>query len=153
MTELARGSGQFVLDLADQGFVIETEWYWRISDGAGVFSARTAARDLLHPLAWFARDRFAIDAIAVDGDNEAVRFAVAGVPSEIRIEPGCDRERVERFVTALNRALAAADVRHTFALAVPRRYELRGVLLADDQRAQVAGEPWWLAPANRSDWR
>jgi hypothetical protein len=151
--ELARGSTRRVFNLAREGFIIETEWYWRIVDGAGVFSARTAARDLLHPLAWFARDRFTIDAIAIDPDDEGVRFAVAGVPGAVRLEPGFDRLRVDRFVIGLNRVLAAAEVGQTFVLAVPRRYELRGILVPDSERALVAGDPWLLAPANRSDWR
>jgi hypothetical protein len=152
VNDLARGSARRVFDVSREGFVIETEWYWRIVDGVGVFSARTAARDLLHPLAWFARDRFAIDSIAIDPDNDGLSLAVAGVPAAIRLWRGYDRQRVDRFVMALNRALAAAEVRHTFALAVPRRFELRGVLVPDDQRALIAGEPWWISPANRSDW-
>lgn len=153
MNDLARSSARRIFDVSREGFVIETEWYWRIVDGVGVFSARTAARDLLHPLAWFARDRFAIDGIEIDPDNDGLTLAVAGVRGAIRLWRGYDRQRVDRFVTALNAAFAAADVGYTFALAVPRRFELRGVLVPDDQRALVAGEPWWLAPSNRSNWR
>jgi hypothetical protein len=110
------------------GFVIDSEWYWRIFEGDARFEdapGRTAARDFLHPLARLAGDRFSLDDIAVDPDGDGVSFRVAAHPVAIR----CRGLRVDRFVEAINRELAAAKLDLAFAIVESRRYELRGVLL------------------------
>src|SRR5262249_23533878 len=110
------------------GFVLESEWYWRIFEGdARVDDApgRTAARDFLLPLAGLARRRVALDDCVVDADGEGVRFQLAGHAVEIR----CRGMRVDDFVAAINRELAAAAIDLRFAIVESRRYELRGVLV------------------------
>jgi hypothetical protein len=112
------------------GFVLESEWYWRIFEGDARFDdapGQTAARDFLWPLAALARGQFALDDIVVDGDGEGVRFRIAGHAVEIR----CRGLRVDDFVAAINRELAAAAIDQRFAIVESRRYELRGVLVTD----------------------
>ena len=53
------------------------------------------------------------------------------VPVAIKIYAGSDRVAVNHFVGDLDRALRDAKLGYQFALVVPRRYELRGVLLTD----------------------
>jgi hypothetical protein len=120
------------------GFVLESEWYWRIFEGDARFEdapGQTAARDFLWPLAGLAKGRFALDDIAVDPDGDGVRFRVADRPVVIR----CRGLRIEQFVAAINDALAAAELEVRFAIAPSRRYELRGVLVGNDQaRSRIA---------------
>jgi len=109
------------------GFVIESEWYWRIFEGDARFDdapGSTAARDFLHPLAGLARGQFALDDITVDADGDGVQFRIAGHSAAIR----CRGLRIEDFVAAINRELAAAALESRFAIVESRRYELRGVL-------------------------
>jgi hypothetical protein len=110
------------------GFVLESEWYWRIFEGDARFDdapGKTAARDFLWPLAGLARGRFALDGIAIDLDGDGVRFRVAEHPVAIR----CRGLRIEQFVASINDALAAAELDVRFAIVESRRYELRGVLV------------------------
>ena len=119
------------------GFVLESEWYWRIFEGDARFDdapGRTAARDFLWPLAGVARGQFALDDVVIDADGDGVRFQLAGRPVEIR----CRGMRIDDFVTAINRELAAAAIDLRFAIVESRRYELRGVLVAGDERDRVA---------------
>ena len=111
------------------GFVLESEWYWRIFEGDARFDdapGKTAARDFLQPLAGLAKGRFALDEIAVDPDGDGVQFRVADRPVAIR----CRGLRIEQFVASINVALAAAELDVRFAIVESRRYELRGVLIA-----------------------
>jgi hypothetical protein len=113
------------------GFVLESEWYWRIFEGDARFDdapGKTAAHDFLWPLAGLAKGRFALDAIAVDPDGDGVRFRVADRPIAIR----CRGLRVEQFVASVNDALAAAELDVRFAIVESRRYELSGVLVGKD---------------------
>ena len=121
------------------GFVLESEWYWRIFEGDARFDdapGKTAARDFLQPLAGLAKGRFALDEIAVDPDGDGVQFRVADRPVAIR----CRGLRIEQFVASINVALAAAELDVRFAIVESRRYELRGVLVPRDEtvRCRVA---------------
>lgn len=110
------------------GFVLESEWYWRIFEGSAAFDeapGATAARDFLSPLAALARGRFALEAIAVDADGDGVHFRIADQPVAIR----CRGLRIDRFIAAINQSLAAARIDLSFAIVESRRYELRGVLV------------------------
>jgi hypothetical protein len=121
------------------GFVLESEWYWRIFEGDARFDdapGKTAARDFLWPLAGLAKDRFALDDIAVDPDGDGVRFRVADHAVAIR----CRGLRIEQFIASVNDALAAAELDVRFAIVESRRYELRGVLVDknDAVRSRIA---------------
>lgn len=137
-------------NLGARGFVIENEWYWRITENAQTFDANAALRDFLLPLVRLAKDTIAITDARVDGD--LVLFALANEPTAIRVAPGVhDRVAVNHFIGDLNRVLAAS--KHAFALVVPRRYELRGVWLTEDELAQLAGSSELLVPSGRPSWR
>jgi hypothetical protein len=121
------------------GFVLESEWYWRIFEGDARFDdapGKTAARDFLWPLAGLAKDRFALDDVAVDPDGDGVRFRIADRPVAIR----CRGLRIEQFVASINDALAAAELDVRFAIVESRRYELSGVLVGKDEavRGRIA---------------
>ncbi len=114
------------------GFVLDSEWYWRIFEGEATLGDQpgaAAAREFLIPLARLAKDRVAIDQIAIDPDGDGVSFRVADQPVAIR----CRGLRIDRFVDAVNRSLADAKVDLAFAIVESRRYELRGVLVASNE--------------------
>jgi hypothetical protein len=109
------------------GFVIQSEWYWRINEGDARFDdapGSTAARDFLRPLAGLARGQFALEDIIVDADGDGVQFRIAGHSVAIR----CRGLKLDEFIAAINRELAAAEVATRFAIVESRRYELCGVL-------------------------
>jgi hypothetical protein len=136
--------------LGQRGFAIENEWYWRISENAQSFEVTAAVRDFLGPLARVAKDTVSITQITSGGDE--VSFVLADEAVTIKLASGThDRVALNHFVGDLNRALSAS--RHAFALVSPRRYELRGVLLACDELAQLAGDPMVLIPSSRPSWR
>jgi hypothetical protein len=142
------------IDFASTGFVLDSQWYWDLFEGGASFADAPAAhvtRDFLAPLARLARDRFAIDQIEPDRDE--VRFVVASHPVVIRFGAATsERVLIDRFVCSLNAGFVAAKVGHAFALVVPRRYELRGVLIADDERGAVANDPSIRMPSDRTAW-
>ncbi len=110
------------------GFVIDSDWYWRIFEGDARFgdaAGATAARDFLRPLAGLAKDQVTIDQIAIDSDGDGVTFRLAERPVAIR----CRGLRVEQFVEAINRSFVEAKLELAFAIVAARRYELRGVLM------------------------
>lgn len=110
------------------GFVLDSDWYWRIFEGEATLGdnpGEAAAKDFLMPLARLARDHVAIDAIAIDPDGDGVSFVIGDHPVSIR----CRDLRVDHFVDAVNRSLADAKVELAFAIVESRRYELRGVLI------------------------
>ncbi len=114
------------------GFVIDSEWYWRIFEGSARFDdepGATAVRDFLRPLAGLAKDHVVIDQIEIVGDGDGVQFRIAAHPVAI----ACRGLRIERFVDAINQGLAAAKLDLAFAIVESRRYELRGVLLPADE--------------------
>jgi hypothetical protein len=140
------------MDLARLGFAIENEWYWKITEGAQTFDAVAAVRDFLAPLARHAKGKLSITDIASEVDE--VQFALGDITYSIRLFVGCsDRVALTHFVTDLDRALYAARTGYQFALVVPRRYELRGVLLTDDELAALSGSSMLLVPPTRPSWR
>ncbi len=143
------------IDLAATGFVLPAHWYWDLFEGGTTITeapAEHATRELLAPLARSAKGRFAIDAIAADADGGGVQFVVADHPAAIRFATGAsDRVLVDRFVGALN--LSLARVKHAFAIVVPRRYEVRGVLIPADELAALARDPSVRMPSDREPWR
>ena len=138
------------LDLASAGFAFRAEWYWRIAEGDGVFDP-FAARACLVPIAHLAADRFVIDAIVADPLARTLAFTLEAERHAIAIARGPARVAADHFVTALNELLATYDV--AFALVIPRRYELRGVLLPRSALADHARDPLVLAPSDRTSWR
>jgi hypothetical protein len=121
------------------GFVLDSDWYWRIFEGDARFDdapGKTAARDILWPLAGLAKGRFALDDVAVDPDGDGVRFRIADHPVAIC----CRGLRLDQFVASINDALAAAELDVRFAIVESRRYELSGVLVGKDDavRGRIA---------------
>lgn len=135
------------MNLAAAGFVIENEWYWRITENAQTFDVTAAVRDFIAPLARYAKGKLAITDIAADLDE--VRFMLGDTQVEIRISGGVsDRVAINHFIGDLNLAIAATGL--AFALVAPRRYELRGVLLTEPELAAIAGTSALLVPTARS---
>jgi hypothetical protein len=135
------------MNLAAAGFVIENEWYWRITENAQSFDVAAAVRDFVAPLARHAKGKFAITEIAADLDE--VRFQLGETQVEIKISAGVsDRVAINHFIGDLNHAIAATGF--AFALGAPRRYELRGVLLTESELASLAGTAALLVPTARS---
>ena len=131
------------MELTRVGFVIENEWYWKITEGAKTFDAVAAVRDFLAPLARHARGKLAITDIASEVDE--VRVQLGDVACSIRIYASeSDRVAVNHFIADLDRALAGSA--YQFALVIARRYELRGVLLTDEELRALASDPALIAP-------
>ena len=140
------------MDLARIGFAIENEWYWKITEGAQTFDAVAAVRDFLAPLARHAKGKFAITDIASEVDE--VRFTIGDTTFSVRLFVGAnDRITLNHFVSDVDRALHAARTGYQFALIVPRRYELRGVLLTDEEIGLLSGDSALLVPPSRPSWR
>jgi len=138
------------MDLSRAGFAIEHEWYWKITEGAQTFDAIAAVRDFLAPLARSAKGKLAITEIESEVDE--VRFALGEVTHSIKIFAGVsDRIAVNHFVGDIDRALAGTG--YQFALIVPKRYELRGVLVTDEELRQLGGNPALLVPTARPSLR
>src|SRR5262245_61887635 len=138
------------MDLASAGFAFAAEWYWRIvEESDGTFGA-IGARACLLPLARLAGDRFALDEIAAV-DEHIVEFRLDGALVAIDVQLSRPRIAADHFVSDLNRQLRALDC--AFALVVPRRYELRGVLLPRAALADHVRDPFVIAPSDRSAWR
>ncbi len=136
--------------LEQRGFVIENEWYWRITENAQTFEAVAAVRDFMAPLARLAKGT--VDITDLTSEGAEVHFNLAGEAVAIRIAPGThDRVAINHFVGDLNRLLSPTH--HAFALVAPRRYELRGVLLTDDELTALAGNSMMLVPSGRPSWR
>jgi hypothetical protein len=138
------------MNLASAGFAFGAEWYWRIVETDGTFGAR-AARACLLPLARLAQDRFVLEDIVAEQDDRIVRFRLDGVPIALAVGIAPARYAADRFVIDLN--LHLRRLGHAFALVVPRRYELRGVLLPRSALADHARDPLVLAPSDRTAWR
>lgn len=135
------------MNLVAAGFAIENEWYWRINENAQSFDVTAAVRDFLAPLARHAKGKVAIRDIAADLDS--VSFTLGETPVSIKIAVNLpDRSTINQFVGDLNRALA--DTGFAFALVVPRRYELRGVLLTQGELASLLGKSELLMPKIRA---
>jgi hypothetical protein len=131
----------------NHGFVLETEWYWRIFEAVPVFEANEAeriARDFLRPLAYLARDLIVIDDIVVAPDGDGLQFRIGDRSVAIH----CAGMRVERFVSEINHGLADADLDVAFAIVESRRYELRGVLVPRVDAARRVFARGTLPPTN-----
>jgi hypothetical protein len=134
-------------------FLIENEWYWRITENASSFTATAAVRDFLEPLARLGQGRFELTDMTVDEDARGLSFRLGESTTQIRLGAGGDRAVVNNFVGDINRALAVAEVGFALALIVPRRYELRGALFTEDELAALLGDPILLVPTTRASWR
>jgi hypothetical protein len=135
------------MELTRAGFAIENEWYWRITEGAQTFDAAAAVRDFLAPLARHANGKLAITEIASEVDE--VRFTIGEVTHSIKLHAGVnDRVALDRFVGDIDRAIVSTGFQ--LALVVPRRYELRGVLLTTEELHALAGNPALLLPTQRT---
>lgn len=134
-------------------FLIENEWYWRITENASSFSATAAVRDFLEPLARLAKGRFELVDMQADADDRGLAFRIGESTTQLRLGSGGDRAVVNNFVGDVNRALAIAEVGFALALIVPRRYELRGALFTEDELAVLLGDPILLVPTTRASWR
>lgn len=134
-------------------FLIENEWYWRITENASSFTATAAVRDFLEPLARLGHGRFELTDMRVDEDARGLSFRLGESTTQIRLGTGGDRAVVNNFVGDINRALAVAEVGFALALIVPRRYELRGALFTEDELAALLGDPILLVPTTRASWR
>jgi hypothetical protein len=133
-------------------FLIENEWYWRITENASSFTATAAVRDFLEPLARLGQGRFELTDMKVDEDARGLSFRLGESTTQIRLGTGGDRAVVNNFVGDINRALAVAEVGFALALIVPRRYELRGALFTEDELAALLGDPILLVPTTRASW-
>ena len=134
-------------------FLIENEWYWRITENATSFTAQAAVRDFLQPLAKVASTRFEIGDIVADGDDRGLAFRIKTSTTQLRLGSGGDRAVVNNFIGDINRALAIAETGYAMALIVPRRYELRGAVLDESELAALAGKPELLMPSSRPSWK
>jgi hypothetical protein len=135
-------------------FVIENEWYWRITENASSFTASSVVRDFLNPLARVAKGRFDITEIVTTPDDRTIELRInTQTITHIELTAGGDRAVVNGFIGDINRALSVADVGFAFALIVPRRYELRGALFTVDELAALLGDPILLVPTTRASWR
>lgn len=138
------------VNLASAGFAFAAEWYWRIiGDDGGSFGAIGAIACLI-PLAKLARG-FVLDEIAASADDQRISFRLDGAPIAFDVELAPARAAADRFVIQLNRRLSS--VGHAFALVVPTRYELRGVLLPTGALADHAQNRFVVAPTDRTSWR
>ena len=135
------------MNLAAAGFVIENEWFWRITENAQSFDVTAAVRDFLAPLARHAKGKLTITDIAADLDS--VSFMLGEMPIAIKVSVGlADKVAINHFIGDLNRALMGTGF--AFALVAPRRYELRGVLLTESELQSLAGNSALVLPTARS---
>ena len=135
-------------ELARSGFVIENEWYWRITESATSLDAKGAVRDFLAPFARHVKARCEIADLAADDDRH-VSFRIGDKPFAITLADAPDRVALNAMVADVNRAFAAANKSLAFALIVPNRFELRGVAIADEELATLNGDPLVLIPSTR----
>ena len=131
-------------------FLIENEWYWRITEGATTLEARAAVRDFLVPLA---RVLPTITEIGGELGERRVTFRIGERAFAIELVRAADRIALNGMVADLNRAFAAAALDRVFALIVPNRFELRGVVIDGAEAAALAGDPVVLIPSTRPSWR
>jgi hypothetical protein len=135
------------LDLG-RTFVIENEWYWRINENATSLTRDAAVCDFVMPLLRLVKSG---DVRATD-DGFELMLGDTVTPIALTAR-ATDRIAINHLVGDLNRAFVLAKLGKAFALVVPRRYELRGALLAEDELAQLAGDPMLLIPSSRPSWR
>lgn len=131
-----------------RSFWIANEWYWRITEGATTLTAEAALRDFARPLLrLLGRETD----VALEGDKLIVTLGEQHTTIALAKQVS-DRVAINHLVSDLNRALAAAAVERAFAIAVPRRYELCGVVLELAELDRLYGDPQLLVPSTRRSW-
>jgi hypothetical protein len=135
------------LDLA-RTFLIENEWYWRINEAATSLTVEAALRDFVTPLLRMLKQG---EARATDGGFDLV-LGDSVTPIALA-QAATDKIALNHLVGDINRAFALAKVGRAFALLVPRRYELRGALLSEEELAALGGNSVLLMPSSRPSWR
>ncbi|MEO8548942.1 MAG: hypothetical protein ABI678_03190 [Kofleriaceae bacterium] len=129
-------------------FWIANEWYWRITEGATTLTAETAARDFVRPLLrLLGRDV----EVAVDAAGLVVTLAERATPVLLATQVN-DRVAINHLISDLNKIVATAGVERAFAIVVPRRYELCGVMLELAELDRLYGDPQLLVPSTRRSW-
>lgn len=114
------------------GFVIDSEWYWRIFEGDARFHdepGRTAARDFLEPLAALVKDHVVIDHLEVDADGEGLHVQIG----ELAVAIQCRDLKLEHLVDTINQSFLISNIDLALAIVEGRRYELRGVIIRRDE--------------------
>ncbi|MEP6862169.1 MAG: hypothetical protein ABJE66_16210 [Deltaproteobacteria bacterium] len=127
-------------------FWIANEWYWRITENTGTLTLEEAARDFVRPLMRLL-DRGV--EVVIEGAGLAIRFGTHHVRLPVATNVS-DRVAVDHLIADLDRMLATAQLAQTFAIVVPRRYELCGVLLAKAELDRLWGDPRLLVPSSRA---
>jgi hypothetical protein len=135
------------LDLA-RTFLIENEWYWRINEAASSLTVSAALRDFVTPLLRMLNQG---EARPTDGGFELV-LGETVIPIALA-QNATDKIALNQLVGDINRAFALAKLGRAFALLVPRRYELRGALLTEEELAALGGNSVLLIPSSRPSWR
>jgi len=127
---------------------IANEWYWRITENTGTLTLEEAMRDFVRPLMRLV-DRHV--EVAIAGEVIEIRFAAHA--GRVALAPNVtDRVAVSHLIADLDRFLASAQLTSAFALVVPRRYELCGVLLDKAELDRLWGDPRLLVPSSRPSW-
>ena len=138
------------IDLA-RTFVIENEWYWRINENATSLTLEAALRDVVAPLVRLLKSHAPAE---LRPGTTAFDFVLGDVTTSIALTPNAtDRVTINHLVGDVNRALSNAKLGLAFALVVPRRYELRGALLTEEELTRLAGDPIVLVPSSRPSWK
>ena len=100
-------------------FVIENEWYWRITENASSFTASAAVRDFLEPLARVAKGRFELAELAANDDARTIEFRVNTSTTHVELATGGDRAVVNGFIGDVKLAVdVKTDGRQAVALSV-----------------------------------
>lgn len=129
-------------------FVIENEWYWRINENGTSLTIDTAVRDFVMPLLRLLKS----GDVRATADGFELMLGEIVTPIALTTR-ATDRVAINHLVGDLNRAFTLAKLGQAFALLVPRRYELRGALLTEEELGRLAGDPMLLIPSSRPSWR
>jgi len=129
----------------ERTYWIANEWYWRITENTTTLTLEDALRDFAKPLVALA-DRTAQvraegNAIVIDFADQTTRIDVATHLSA--------RVAISHLISDLNRMLAGAMREQSYALVIPRRYELCGVLLEPAELDPLWGDPVLFVPSSR----
>jgi hypothetical protein len=128
---------------------IANEWYWRITENAATLTVELAARDFVRPLV-------RLLGVPVDVIGEGASLVVTLEERSTRIvlaASAIDRVAINHLISDLDRWLATEQPGLAFAIVVPRRYELCGVLITTDQLDRLYGDPQLLVPSSRTSWK
>jgi len=122
---------------AERTYWIANEWYWRITENATALTLADAVRDFAKPLVALV-DRRA----EVTNDGARIAIALGELRTHISVAGNVTaRVALNHLISDLNRMLATAKPDHAFAIAIPRRYELCGVLLTTAELERLWGDP------------